>query len=111
MLNISKLLDSERVTLEGEDIAALKDYINGLKGDAECVRAYRAELLQRLEDGLRAKGVVPDYDTAKSVADKLSIGEIRALLKAAQQNPAEKPTPQLCCTQTAPARENTLFRI
>lgn len=111
MLDITKLLNSERVTLAGGDIAALKDYIEGLKSDAEGVAAYRGELLQRLEDGLREKGFEPDYETAKSVADKLSIGEIRALLAAVQKQPAAQPVPQLCRVQNTAANENTEFRI
>lgn len=111
MLDITKLLASERVTLDGGEIAALKEYIDGLKSDAACVAAYRGELLQRLEDGLREKGFEPDYDTAKSIADKLSIGEIRALIAAAQKDPAEKPVPQLCRAQNTAGHENTEFRI
>ena len=111
MLNISKLLESERATLDGGEIAALKDYIDGLKSDAECVAAYRSELLQRLEDSLREKGFEPDYETAKSIAQKLSIGEIRALIDAAKPHPAEKPTPQLFRAEHTAAHENTEFRI
>ena len=111
MLNITKLLESERVTLEGGEIVALKEYIDGLKSDAQCVADYRNELLHRLEDGLREKGFEPDYETAKSIAQKLSIGEIRALIDAARKNPAEKPAPQLCRTEHTGGSENTEFRI
>ena len=111
MVNLEELLACERVTLEGGEITALKEYIEGLKSDAACVAAYRGELLQRLEDGLRAKGVEPDYDTAKSIADKLSIGEIRALIGAVQKNSADQPVPQLCCASGESAAENTEFRI
>ena len=111
MLNITKLLASERATLEGGEIAELKAYIDSLKSDAQCAKAYRADLLQRLEDGLREKGVEPDYDTAKSIAEKLSIGEIRALLAAVQKTAAEQPAPQLSRVQRIESNENTEFRI
>ena len=111
MFNITKLLESDRVTLEGEEMAGLKAYIHALQSDAEGVEAYRRELLERLEDGLRKKGLEPDYETAKSIADKLTLGEIRSLIAAAQFDAAEKPAPQLCSMQRAGSTENTEFRI
>lgn len=111
MLNIGKLLSSESATLGQEEITALKEYINSLKSEAQCVADYRTELLHRLEDGLREKGFEPDYDTAKSIGEKLSIGEIRALIDAVQKEPETQPAPQLCRVQNSAADENTEFRI
>ena len=110
-MDITKLLDCERLTLEGEEITALKDYINGLKSDAEGMQAYREELLIRLGDGLRNKGVEPDYDVAKSIAQKLSIGEIRAMLTAVEDHPAGKAEPQLIRPQSNCGAQNTEFTI
>ena len=111
MMDIKKLLDSERLTLESEDIAALKQYIEGLRTDAECVKAYRGELLDRLSDSLSRKGIELEYDTAKSIADKLSITEIRALLDAAGEQQVHKAAPQLCPAQGEIGSANTEFRI
>lgn len=111
MMDITKLLASERVTLDKEEITALKNYIDGLKGDADCAKAYREELLGRLSDGLRNKGVEPEYDTAKSISEKLSIGEIRSLLGTLEDRSASHAAPQLVCPQHECAAGNTEFRI
>lgn len=111
MMDITKLLTCERLTLEGEEITALKEYIEQLKGDADCVKAYREELLQRLSDGFRSMGIEPDYEVGKSIAEKLTVGEIRALLSAVETRCADKSAPQLVCAQRDCAAVNTEFRI
>ena len=111
MMDIKKLLECERVTLGSEEISALREYIDGLKSDADCVKAYRDELLQRLSDGFRDKGIEPDYAVAKSIAQKLSIGEIRSLLNAVQAHRGANVCPQLVPDQRASGMSNTEFRI
>lgn len=111
MKDITKLLECERLTLEEEDIKALKAYISELKSDADGVKAYREELLGQLSDGFREKGIEPDYEIAKSIADKLSIGEIRAMLAAVHKSGEEKPAPQLCCAEKRVGAANTEFKI
>ena len=111
MKDIETILSGERLTLEGEDMAALKSYIEGLKSDAACAAAYREELLGRLEDGVRQKGIELSYEASKSIADKLSITGLRALLSAFEGQKAHKAAPQLCCPAKTDAAENTEFRI
>ena len=111
MKDITKLLECERLTLDSEDMNALRDYIKELRGDAECAKAYREDLLRRLSDGMARKGVELSFDAAKSISDKLSIGEIRALLNAFGDGSAEKAAPQLCVPQTDSRVGNTEFTI
>ena len=111
MTDFTKLLTGERLTLEGEEITALKDYIEGLRSDADCVKAYREELLHRLGEGLRSKGIEPDYPIAKSIGEKLSIGEIRALLSAVEDHTAAPAAPQLTLPQGGCSAANTQFTI
>ena len=111
MKDITKLLDCEQLTLKSEDIAALKDYISGLKADAECAAAYREELVKRFRDSLKDKGIALSYKTASAVADKLTIPEMREFITAMSENEHEKAAPQLRRAESDNAVGNTEFRI
>ena len=110
-MDIKKMLEGDSLSLEGEGMAALREYIKSLTADAEGIAAYREELVKRLTDGFKEKGIAVGYRTAKSVTDKLSIGEIRALIEAVGDSDREKAAPQLCRTEKSSGAGNTEFRI
>ena len=111
MKDIQKLLDCERITLEGEDISALKDYISGLKADAEYAKAYREELVKSFCERLAERGIELNSKTAAGVAQKLSVAQLREFIGALAQNGCEKARPQLFCSPSGVTAGNTEFRI
>ena len=111
MKDITKLLDCERLSLEGEDMKALREYISGLKADAECAAAYREELVKRFRDNLDSRGVALSYKTARAVADKLTAAELREFTDALAACEHEKAAPQLCRASADEPVGNTQFRI
>jgi hypothetical protein len=110
-MDIKKLLEGDSLSLEGEGMEALRGYIRTLTADAEGAAAYREELVKRLTDGFKQKGIAVGWRIAKSVTDKLSIGELRALIDAVGDGAREKCAPQLCRTEKASGAGNTEFRI
>lgn len=110
-MDIKKMLEGDSLSLEGEGMEALRSYIKSLKADAEGVAAYREELVKRLTDGFKEKGIAVGYRTAKSVTDKLSIGEIRELIKAVGDGEQKPAVPQLGRAGKASGAGNTEFRI
>ena len=111
MKDITKLLESERITLERADIAALKEYIESLKADSEYVSAYREELIYRLKDGCAAKGIELSYAIEKSITDKLSLTELKGLIEAMNAGSRAAAAPQLFVRQASSPVGNTEFRI
>ena len=111
MTDINKLLSSESLSLAGDDMNALREYIDSLKSDAECAKAYREELIGRLREGFAVKGIRLGHDTAHTIAGKLSIAEIRALLDAVCGSGAGKAAPQLSAAEAGTVSGNTEFKI
>lgn len=111
MKDITKLLEAESLTLDSAGMKALRAYIGELRADAECIKAYRGELLDRLSDGMKNKGVELSYEIGKSISDKLSMSEIRGLIAAFAGNDERNPAPQLCLPQTDGSVGNTQFTI
>ena len=110
-MDIKKMLEGDSLSLESEGMEALRGYIKSLTADAEGVAAYREELVKKLTDGFKEKGIAVGYRTAKSVTDKLSIGELRALIDAVGDGEREKAAPQLCRVTKTSGEGNTEFRI
>ena len=112
MEEIRKTLESEsELVLGTKELKQLRNYIASLEQDAEGVRLYRGELICRLNDGLRAKGVAIASDTAKSIADKLSVGELCALIDAVGGTDGAAAVPQLAVNGAPLPAANTQFRI
>jgi hypothetical protein len=110
-MDIKKMLEGDSLSLESEGMEALRGYIKSLTADAEGVAAYREELVKKLTEGFKEKGIAVGYRTAKSVTDKLSIGELRALIDAVGDGEREKAAPQLCRVTKTSGEGNTEFRI
>ena len=111
MKDMNKLLDCERLTLESDDLSALKEYIGSLKAEAECAKAYREELTKCFRDRLADRGIELNYATSVSVADKLSIPEMREFIAALAVSGSEKAAPQLRRPASGTFAGNTEFRI
>lgn len=111
MKDITKLLDCEQLTLKSEEMDALREYINSLKADAECACEYREELIKRFRDSLKDKGIALSYKTAGTVAEKLTIPEIREFIAAMSADEHEKAAPQLRRAAADSFAGNTEFRI
>ena len=111
MTDISKLLSCESLTLEGEELKALREYIEGLKTESEYVNAYREELTGRLTESFARKGIRLSGDVAYSVTSKLSVTELRALIEAAGETERKAAAPQLCAADAQNDTGNTEFKI
>ena len=111
MTDISKLLSCESLALEGEELKALREYIEGLRTEAECVNAYREELTGRLTESFARKGIRLSGDVAYSVTSKLSVTELRALIEAAGETERKAAAPQLCAAEAQNDSGNTEFKI
>ena len=111
MNEICKSLTGEsEVTLSKGEAVSLGEYIRQLESDSAYAKAYREELSQRLKTALREKGVELDFVVENCIIDKLSISEVKALLKAFEMK-ERKAVPQLGADSTGVPAGNTEFRI
>lgn len=109
---IKSMLESEKdVHLSQGDLEALREYIGELKKNADCAEAYRAELCTKLREKIAGLSVRLDYNTSKSIIDKLDVAELQALNQALEREPRVLAAPQLCSAPAAGADGNTEFRI
>ena len=112
METIKTLLSSEKdVVLEKSDMESLRVYVGELEKKAQYADAYRAELCERLKKNVAAMRIGIDYDTSKSIMEKLDVNELQALIKAFDKQPAQQAAPQLWRKPADEAIGNTEFRI
>jgi len=102
---------SDELTLGKTELKQLRDYIAELEQENESAKAYRNELVHKLSDSMKAKGIRLDYCASKSITDKLSISEIRALTDALADASGEMPQVQLYCPKSGADAGNIEFTI
>lgn len=111
MNDLWKALSGENeVTLSKSDVAELREYVERLKSENEYAKAYHEELIKRLKDALKEKGVQLDYAVETGILSKLSVNEAQSLLKALSRK-EQKVKVQLSGYDTGDNVGNTEFRI
>lgn len=112
METIKTLLESEKdIFLAKSDMESLRAYVGELEKKAQYADAYRAELCERLKKNVAGMQLRIDYDTSKSIIEKLDVKELQALIKAFEIQPAEQVAPQLWHRSADETIGNTEFRI
>lgn len=112
MNDILKSLESgQELTLSKGDITTLREYIGSLEQDAAYLKAYRDELCDSLKKGMKARGIDLEYQTSKSIMDKLTVTEMKALIHAFGERSPRQAVPQLCCGSSEEISGNTEFKI
>lgn len=112
METIKTLLESEKdIFLAKSDMESLRAYVGELEKKAQYADAYRAELCERLKKNVAGMQLRIDYDTSKSIIEKLDVKELQALIKAFEKQPAEQAAPQLWHRSADESIGNTEFRI
>ena len=112
METIKTLLESEKdIFLAKSDMESLRAYVGELEKKAQYADAYRAELCERLKKNVAAMRIGIDYDTSKSIMEKLDVNELQALIKAFDKQSAQQAAPQLWRGSADESIGNTEFRI
>lgn len=112
MKTIKTLLECEKdIFLSKTDMDSLREYVGGLEKKAAYADAYRAELCEKLRQKIADLKIEMDYDTSKSIIDKLDVNELQTLIKALGKHRAEPAAPQLCRMTAEQTVGNTEFRI
>lgn len=112
METIKTLLESEKdIFLAKSDMESLRAYVGELEKKAQYADAYRAELCERLKKNVAAMRIGIDYDTSKSIMEKLDVNELQALIKAFDKQSAQQAAPQLWRGLADESIGNTEFRI
>lgn len=112
MKTIKTLLECEKdIFLSKRDMDSLREYVKALEKKAEYADAYRAELCEKLRRQIADLKIEVDFNTSKSIIEKLDVGELQALIKALGKQPAKPAAPQLCRMTAEQTFGNTEFRI
>ena len=107
------LQEGETLCLDDHSRKALCDRVDELEAEAEAGRAYMEELRRRVAAGYAVKEPDLSAETVKSVAGKMSLGELQAFAAAIRPAAADAPQtgvqlkPRLMVTQP----DNTGFII
>lgn len=112
METIKTLLECEKdIFLAKSEMDSLRSYVGELEKKAQYADAYRAELCDRLKRKVAGMHIEIDYDTSKSIMEKLDVTELQALIKAFEIQPAQQAAPQLWHRSADETIGNTEFRI
>lgn len=101
----------EDIFLSRSDKDKIREYITSLEKQADYAQAYHAELAEKLKRKIVELGVALDYPVVKSVVEKLSADELKALIKALEKKSVAAAAPQLSAPFGLQTDTNTEFRI
>ena len=112
METIKSLLACEKeLCLSPREAESLRAYVGELEKKAQYADAYRAELCDTLRQKVASLQIEVDYDTSKSIIEKLDVAELQSLIRALEHKPAQQAVPQLCRQTVQQHPGNTEFRI